>query len=246
MKTFKTLQTMNIAKVTLVAFMVAAFSFQTNAQTCSTTIKSKTGKVYSANPANIVTTATSNQVTVKIKKTAGRAETQVNVYINNVMQPNPIEYNNGTYIPSGWQTRTLSNVNGKTIKVKVVNQSVANTFSYSLKILGNSRSIASTGGLVDGTLIGQQNKTIYTNGSCTPKTQIIVRRRSGNARGNIRVWEKRNNGTWAFLSQYTTTLERGVNKKIFVVNSNKKLKVELRNVSVGNTIGYRMNALAKS
>jgi len=237
---------MKLTKITLVAFMFAAFSFQSNAQTCTTVIKSKTGKVYSANPANITATATSNQVTVKIKKTAGRAETQVNVYVDNVMQPNPINYDNGTYIPSGWQTRTLNNVNGKQIKVKVVNQSVANTFSYSLKIIGESRSIASTGGKVDGTLIGQQNKTIYTNGSCTSKTQIIVRRRSGNARGNIRVWEKRPNGSWAFLSQYTKTIEQGDDKKIFVVNSNKKLKVELRNVSVGNTIGYRMNALAKS
>lgn len=246
MKTSNTIQIMKALKVTLVVLFVSAFSMQVSAQTCSTTIKSKTGKVYSANPANITVTATSSQVTVKIKKTAGRAETQVNVYVDNVMQPNPIEYDNGTYIPSGWQTRTLNNVNGKQIKVKIVNQSVANTFSYSLKIVGESRSIATTGGKVDGTLVGQQNKTIYTNGSCTPKTQIIVRRRSGRARGNIRVWEKRNNGTWAFLGQYTKTIEQNEDKKIFVVNSNKKLKIELRNVSVGNTIGYRMNALAKS
>ncbi len=246
MKTSNTFQIMKNLKVTLVVLFVSVFAFQVNAQTCATTIKSKTGKVYSANPATITTTATSNQVTVKIRKTNGRAETQVNIYVDNVMQPNPIEYDNGTYIPPGWQTRTLNNVNGKQIKVKVVNQSVTNTFSYSLKIDGENRSVATTGGKVDGTLIGQQNKTIYTNGSCTPKTQIIVRRRSGRARGNIRVWEKRANGSWAFLNQYTTTLEQNDDKKIFVVNSNKQLKVELRNVSVVNTIGYRMNALAKN
>ena len=246
MKTSNTIQIMKSLKVTLIVLFVAVFSVQVNAQTCATTIKSKTGKVYSANPATITATATSNQVTVKIRKTKGRAETQVNIYVDNVMQPNPIEYDNGTYIPPGWQTRTLNNVNGKQIKVKVVNQSVGNTFSYSLKIDGENRSVATTGGKVDGTLIGQQNKTIYTNGSCTPKTQIIVRRRSGKARGNIRVWEKRANGTWAFLSQYTKTLEKNDDKKIFVVNSNKQLKIELRNVSVGNTIGYRMNALAKN
>ena len=246
MKTLKTTQIMKLSKLVLTIFTVTLFSMNVTAQTCATTLKSKTGKVYSANPATITTTASSDQVVVRIKKTAGRAETQVNIYINNVQQSNPIEYDNGTYIPSGWQTRTLNNVNGKTIKVKVVNQSVGNTFSYSLKIDGRKRSIASTGGKVDGTLIGQQNKTIYTNGSCTPKTQIIVRRRSGNARGNIRVWEKRSNGSWVRLDQYTTTLEQNQDKKIFVVNSNRKLKVELRNVSVGNTLGYRMNALAKN
>ncbi|MBL4663609.1 MAG: hypothetical protein JKY22_08660 [Flavobacteriaceae bacterium] len=246
MKILRNNQIMKLSRLVLTVFTVFLFSMNLSAQTCPTTLKSKTGKVYSANPATITTTATSNQVRIKIKKTAGRAETQVNIYINNVQQPNPIEYNNGTYIPSGWQTRTLNNVNGKTIKVKIVNQSVANTFSYSLKINGEKRSIASTGGPVDGILIGQQNKTIYTNGSCTAKTQIIVRRRSGNARGNIRVWEKRSNGTWVRLDQYNTTLEQNKSKKIFVVNSSRKLKIELRNVSVGNTLGYRMNALAKN
>ncbi len=74
---------------------------------------SKTGTVYSAIPGTMTATATSDQVTIKIRKTGGRAETQVNVYINNVMQSNPIEYDNGSYKPSGWQSRTLNNVNGK-------------------------------------------------------------------------------------------------------------------------------------
>lgn len=91
--------------------------------------------------------------------------------------------------------------------------------------------------------MGQTNKTIFTNSSCTGKSRIIVRRTNGQARGNIRVWEKRG-ASWALLNNHTYTFERNQDKKIFVVNSNRKLKVELRNVSVGNTLSYVMNALA--
>ena len=227
--------------ITLIALCAAPFT--TSAQTCSTTLTSKSGTVYSANPANITTTATSNQVTIKVRKTGGRAETQVNVYVNNVMQSNPIEYDNGTYIPSGWQTRTLNNVNGKQIKVKIVNQSVANTFKYEAKIDGKSSNITTTGDKVTGRLMGQTNKTIYTKASCTGKARIIVRRTDGKARGNIRVWQKVGN-SWSLMNNHTYTFEKNQDKKIFVVNSNKRLKVELRNVSVGNTISYVMNALA--
>ncbi len=246
MKTLNTKQIMNISKLALVAFIFSAFTFQMQAQSCATTLKSKSGKVYSANPATIKTTSSSNQVTVRMRKTAGKAETQVNFYIDGVQQSQVLEYDNGTYIPSGWQTRTFPNMNGKEIKVKIVNQSVANTFSYQLQINGERRSVASTGGPVDGNLVGQTNKTIYTNGSCTPNTRVIVRRRGGKARANIRVWEKRSNGTWRRLDQYNQTLEKNQNMKNFVVNSRRELKVELRNVSVGNTIKYRMNALASN
>ncbi len=232
-------------KVSIIITLLAlcAMPFATSAQTCSTVLQSKNGTVYSANPATITATATSNQVTIRVKKTGGRAETQVNVYVNNVMQPNPIEYDNGTYIPSGWQTRTLNNVNGKQIKIKIVNQSVANTFKYSAKIEGKSNNITTTGDKSTGRLLGQTNKTIYTKASCTGKARIIVRRTNGNARGNIRVWRK-NGSSWTLMNNHTYTLEKNQDKKIFVVNSNQQLKVELRNVSVGNTISYVMNALA--
>ncbi|GHC49640.1 hypothetical protein [Ulvibacter litoralis] len=239
MKTLNTLK----AKIFIVALIASAFTFQSNAQTCATTLTSKTGKVYSVNPANITTKATSDKVTIRIKKTAGKAETQVNIYVNNVMQQNKtIEFDNGKYT-TGYRTATLNNVKNKNIKVKVVNQSVGNTFSYKLKIDGASSSLASTGGKVVGSLVGQTNKTIYTNNSCTNKARIVVRRNSGKARGNIRVWEK-NGSSWSLLNQYNQTLEKSESQKVFTVNSNKPLKVELRNVSIGNNLGYTMNALA--
>jgi len=234
---------MKRVSILIALIALCAIPLNTIAQTCSTVLKSKNGTVYSANPAVINTVATSNQVTVKVKKTGGRAETQVNVYVDNVMQPNPIEYDNGTYIPSGWQTRTLNNVNGKQISVRIVNQSVANTFKYDAKIEGMSSNITTTGDKSTGRLMGQTNKTIYTNASCTGKARIIVRRTDGKARGNIRVWQK-NGNSWSLMNNHTYTFEKNQDKKIFVVNSNKQLKVELRNVSVGNTLSYVMNALA--
>ena len=234
---------MKKVSILIAVLALCAMPFTTIAQTCSRTLTSKSGTVYSANPGTLTTTATSDQVTIRIKKTGGRAETQVNVYVNNVMQSNPIEYDNGTYIPSGWQTRTLNEVNGKQIKVKIVNQSVANTFKYDAKIQGNSNNVTTTGSKVSGRLLGQTNKTIYTNPSCTGKARIIVRRTDGNARGNIRVWEK-NGSSWNLLNNHSYTFEKNQDKKIFVVNSNRKLKVELRNVSVGNNLHYIMNALA--
>jgi len=206
---------MKKVSILIAVLALCAMPFTTIAQTCSRTLTSKSGTVYSANPGTLTTTATSDQVTIRIKKTGGRAETQVNVYVNNVMQSNPIEYDNGTYIPSGWQTRTLNGVNGKQIKVKIVNQSVANTFKYDAKIQGNSNNVTTTGSKVSGRLLGQTNKTIYTNPSCTGKARIIVRRTDGNARGNIRVWEK-NGSSWNLLNNHSYTFEKNQDKKILL------------------------------
>ncbi len=243
----KSQQKNNFFKISFVLFMVTAFSFTLNAQTCNRLLKSKTGKVYSVNPGVVTVVAPDNQVEIKFRKTGGRAETQVNIYINNVQQPTQkIEYDNGPHIPSGWQRRTLNNVKGKTIKVQIVNQSAANTFDYELKIEGPSKNLTQDNRKYTGTLMGQMNKTMYTKASCTGKTRIIVRRTGGNARATIRVWEKRANGSWRRLTNFDQTFERDQpgNKKIFKVNSNKPLKVELRNISVGNKFKYILNALA--
>ncbi len=232
--------------VTLLLLIATAFSFTANGQTCNRLLKSKTGKVYSVSPGVVSVVAPDNSITVKIRKTAGRAETQVNFYIDNVQQPSKkIEYDNGPHIPSGWQSRTLTGVKNKTVKVEIVNQSVGNTFSYELKMTGPSKNLTRDNRKYTGTLMGQMNKTMYTKSSCTGKARIIVRRTGGNARATIRVWEKRSNGSWRSLNNFSQTFEKNQrgNKKIFVVNSNKELKVELRNISVGNRFEYILNAL---
>ena len=76
---------MKKVSILIAVLALCAMPFTTIAQTCSRTLTSKSGTVYSANPGTLTTTATSDQVTIRIKKTGGRAETQVNVYVNNVI-----------------------------------------------------------------------------------------------------------------------------------------------------------------
>jgi len=212
--------------------------------TCSATLKEKTGSVRAGIPAKIKVTPTSNSVTIKIKKTGGRAATQVSFYVNNTMRVHKTEqYVNGNYSEDEYRSITLGNVQNKEVRVEVVNQSVTNRFLYTMKIDGQTNVLSSTGGKLQGTLAPQQNKTIFSNASCTNTTRMIVRRRGGTARANIRVWEQLNNGTWRRMDQHTKTLEKDQDKKIFVVNSSNPLKLELRNVSVGNRLTYTLNAV---
>lgn len=253
--------TVNIQTISLVIVLLFAVTFEANSQMrkvvsrttttsnstfkgCSITLGNKTGEVFSVAPGILQARATSESVTVKVRKTGGRAETQVNIYVNGTLKrAKKIEFDNGNYTTQ-YKNRVLNNVKGKMIKVEIVNQSVANTFKYNAKILGFSKSIVKGGAApIKGVLLGQIKKSIETTGSCTGKTRVIVRRQSGQARGTIRVFEKSGAG-WSSTAIKSLTFERNENKKIFVINSNKRLKIELKNISVGNTFGYKMNALA--
>jgi len=253
---------LNIQTISLITILLFAVTFNANAQIrkgvsrtttstsnstfkgCPVTLANKTGEVFSVAPGIIQTRATSQRVTVKVKKTGGRAETQVNIYVDGVLRrAKKIEFDNGNYTTK-YKVRELGNVQGKMIKVEIVNQSVANTFRYKAKIEGFSKSIVKGGGApITGVVQGQVKKSIKTTGSCTGKTRVIVRRQSGQARGTIRVFEKSGSG-WSSTAIKSLTFERNENKKIFIVNSNKELKIELKNISVGNMLGYKMNALA--
>ncbi len=208
------------------------------AQTCPSTLESKSGKVFSANPGIVKATSNEDEVVVKVKKTDGRAETQVNIYVGGVFKAK-IEFDNGNYTTQ-WKTRTVTGAKNKEVKVEIVNQSVAHTFSYDARIEGSRRSLMTTGGPETGNLVGQTQKTVYSNGSCTGKAKVIVTRQSGNARGTVRIFEKQGN-SWNNNPAHSVTFEANENKKEILVNSNKDLKVELKNISVGNMLGYRLN-----
>ena len=232
------------ASLVLLGLLVTSNDLIAMDGSCSTTLKEKTGTVRAAVPARIKVTPTSNSVTIKIKKTGGRAATQVSFYVNNTMRVQKTEqYVNGNFTESQYRTITLNNVQNKEVKVEVVNQSVGNKFMYSMKIDGESNVLSSTGSKLQGTLVPQQNKTIFSNASCTNQTRMIVRRNGGKARANIRVWEQLSNGTWRRMDQHTKTLEKDQDKKIFIVNSSNPLKLELRNVSAANRLTYTLNAV---
>lgn len=230
-------------KLLLSAMLFVAATFTTTAQTCNKQIKSKTGKVYSAAPGVIeVSNIKGSSVTVKIKKTAGKAETQVNFYINGAMQPKVVNFDNGTYKNPKWTVRTFNNVQGKKLTVKVVNQSVANTFSYDCRIIGKTSNLLNGATRVTGNLAGNTKKTIYTKSGCTNKTKITIVQTSGKARATYRVWAKQANGQWSELLNKNGTIEKAEKSKTIIVNTNKQLKVEVKNVSIGNMFGYRITA----
>ncbi len=254
---------LKINSITLLTLILCVLSVSTNAQLtsikratnsstnsnfegCKQVLKSKTGVVYSAAPGILEKRATSNSVTIKVKKTAGRAETQVNIYVNGNLKLNKkIEFDNGNYT-TDYKTRVLNGVKGKLIKVEIVNQSVANTFSYKARIVGKRKTITNSGKAYTGFLIGQTKKTVNAKESCTGKVNVIVKRTSNKpaastARGEIRVWEKVGS-SWRKLGE-TKVLEKNQRKRLLTFNTNKKLKVELKNVSIGNTLEYKINVV---
>jgi len=242
-------------KISVAFILLAFFSYTVNAQAikkvkkfnspsssssfkgCNTNLVSKQGEVFSVNPGYLTTKATSDQVTVKVKKTGGRAKTTVNIYANNSLKKRII-FENGSYT-TPYKQRVLNNVKNKNIKVEIVNQSVGNTFKYNAVISGKRKNVMKSGKPVSGTLIGQGFKIANIDKSCTGKTKIIVRRTGGIARGTIRVLEVPSNRQLKSI-----TFERNDKKKEIIINSNKPLKVELKNVSVGNLLKYKINAFA--
>lgn len=254
-----------ISKILLATFFICAISFSTNAQVmkkkkikhgvttnnsnstnfkgCIQTLVKKSGEVFSVSPGILTVRATSHGVIVSIKKTGGRAETQVNIYVDGVLQQNRvIEFNNGDYT-SPYKSELIRGVKGKMIKVEIVNQSVANTFRYTAKITGKTNSLMPNLKPVTGMLMGQGFKNIITKKPCEGKTKIIIRRTAGKARATIRIFERKSNGTYA-KELKSVTFEKNKKIKVFTINSTKKLKIELKNISIGNTISYKINAIA--
>tara|TARA_R100000935_G_C2842059_1_gene171987 strand:+ start:31118 stop:31834 length:717 start_codon:yes stop_codon:yes gene_type:complete len=232
----------NTTKMLLLAIAIVAFGFSSAAQTCTSTIKSRSGTVMAGGPAKIEFRATANSVKIEVNKTDGKAKTTVNIYANGTFKDRII-FENGRDTPK--KSKTISGVDGKNIRVDIVNQSVANKFKYSFKAIASSQSITTNGGKLRGTLMGQQNKTLYTSGSCTSKTQILIWREGGRAAANVRVYEKIGN-QWRRLSQYDKLFAKTARDNHFTVNTNRELKVELRNVSIGNTLKYSMDARPKN
>ena len=231
----RTLQTVALAIV------MVCFGLNAQAQTCTSTLKSRTGTVMAGGPAKINFTATSNSIKVTIDKTGGKAKTTVNIYANGAFKDRII-FENGRDTPK--KSKTITGVSGKNIRVDIVNQSVANKFKYKMTATGSSSNLSKTGKQT-GKLMGQQKKTIYTNASCTNKTKVIIKRTSGKARGTVRVWKK-NGNSWTEYSSDTFERSQPGNQMVINVNTSRELKIELKNVSVGNTFGYSMEAKVRN
>ncbi len=235
MKTIKTILSLAI---------LLGLSYQVTAQTCPSLLREKNGTVYSPSPANFKETGVSNQTTIEIQKTDGRAKAEIYFYVDDVRQGGVMTFNSGNQ--RGFQRRTLNNTKNKEVKVKIYNRSVSNKFKYTAKIKGEKRSITEKGGPSQGMLVGQQKKSIKTNSPCTPKTEVIIKRRNGVARATIRVYRNLYGDNWTLLPQYSDLMEQQDTQRRFTVETSSRIKVELQNISVGNTFSYTMNALAKN
>ena len=229
-------QTMKVAK----RVNATAASASSPAPTCPVSMQSKRGKVYSVAPGLLTVRSKYKEVVVELKKTAGVARAQVNIYVNGSLKQK-MKFDAGNFTKT--KTRTLTNVKGKNIKVEIINQSVANTFSYSLKLKGKRRSLeALNGKAVTGMLLYNKTKTIFANASCSGRTKIIFKRTNGYAKVVMNVYESRNNGR-TYNSSPIRVMQVNGNEaeKVFTVNSGSKLKIVVKNVSNGKLVKYRIN-----
>ncbi len=228
-------------KTIILALAVLMVGITTNAQSCTSTLKTRSGTVMAGGPAKTTFTATSNSVRISVNKTGGKAKTTVNIYANGSFKDRMI-FENGRDTPT--KAKTITGVSGKSIRVDIVNQSVANKFKYSMKATGSTTNLA-IGGRKTGRLLGNQKKTLETNASCTNKTRVTIKRTSGRARGTVRVWRKVGN-SWVEHSSDTFERSQPRNEMVLTLNGNNKFKVELKNISIGNTFSYTMDARVRN
>lgn len=197
---------------------------------CSKVLKTRTGTVMAGGPAKTTLTPTGNSITVKVAKTSGRAQTIVNIYVNNVRK-SYIEFNNGNY--TNTKSKTISGVRGKSVRIEIVNQSVGNKFGYKLTVTGVTNNLGSG----NANLAGQGQKTITFSRACKNKVTIKLTRTGGRARANVFIYK---NGSKVYDGVIDKT-ENGFTK-VYSGANNATYKVVVKNVSVGNF--FKFTALA--
>ncbi|KPQ19235.1 MAG: hypothetical protein HLUCCX10_03410 [Algoriphagus marincola HL-49] len=230
----------------LVAFVVlSGVVHQASAQTCFAEMLSETGNVLSAKKGQVSVRSSADQAIVKVAKTGGRAKTDVRVYVDGQLRPSNLNFANGNYT-TDYRTLTLNNVQGKNIMVQVDNKSVGHTFSYSVKIEGETRSLMRPAGLQEDKVLVNQKKTYYTRATCGNRVRVLMREtKPARSYGKIEISEQQNNGSWTLLENHTATGDQ----KIFVVDSDRPLKIEISYGGPWNIPGvaayhYSINALS--
>jgi ribosomal protein S6E (S10) len=169
---------------TLILLLFAVETLQ--AQHCGmVTMYKSSGQVLSAKKGERSVNSTANRVQVKIRKTGGRAQTDVRVYVDGQLINTNLNFANGNYT-SDWRTHLLTNVMGKNIMVQVDNRSVGHTFSYDIELEGNTNSLMFQGEPYDWSIGGSNNRrTLSMRQSCTGRAKISITARK---RGNYSMW----------------------------------------------------------
>ncbi|MEM9823777.1 MAG: hypothetical protein AAF985_22020 [Bacteroidota bacterium] len=198
---------------------------------CTKTYASKSGTVLAAGPAKIKFKPEANSVTISVNKTGGRAQTIANIYVNNQYR-DKIEFSNGRYTRE--KSKTISGVKNKNVKVEIINQSVGNKFKYSMKAKGQAGSNLGTG---TGNPAPQAKKSVTFDRACKNRVNIKVERREGTARANVFIYH-------GSIKVDDGILDRNQPRINFSLSNstNKRYRVEVKNVSVGNRIKFRASA----
>ena len=197
---------------------------------CIAILESKTGTVYKNTSYTLNLKPDTEEITVAIKKTDGKAKAIIYIYVDGI-QKEIIEFEKGKTFLS--KSKSLKEIRHKNIKVEIVNQSAQDKFGYALTIKGITTSL----GKQEVKLLPLMKKTLYTDKACNEKINIKLIRKTGKAkttvyiyRGNTKVW----NGIW-MAGQHSI-------HKSFSESANKKYKVEVKNISSKEQISFSMTA----
>jgi hypothetical protein len=208
----------------------AANSLDNSFNGCIKTLKSRNGTVMAGGPAKTTFVSTAKDVTIVVTKTGGKAQTIVNIYVNNQKRTD-IVFNNGKDTPT--KRKIINNVQGKTIRIDIVNQSTANKFQYRLAAAGATNDL----GDMQGNLAGQGQKTTNLSSACTNQVRIVIRRTGGNARANVYVRLGNQTIKSEVFDKNQTTMTLNIPNA-----HNKDYSVLVKNVSVGNWFKFKMDA----
>lgn len=195
-KYFKTMTYITLQTVIAPTLIALIYPLSGNAQACTNSMLTETDTVLSAKKGQHSVYSSADKITNKIRKSGGRARTDVRVYVNRQLVNSNLDFSNGNYT-SNYRTKTLNNVKGKNIMVQTDNKSVCHTFRDKLIIEGETRSLMKPAVVQRGKLIGPGRKSdsYTTHATCGNKVRVVFRRTGGSGTSshvmaNLKISEK--------------------------------------------------------
>ncbi|MFC7358507.1 hypothetical protein ACFQO1_12470 [Jejudonia soesokkakensis] len=212
----------------------------TSEKLCRYVAADQKGKILAGNLIKIERKISNAAVTISVTKTEGESRATASIYIDEKFVDrlvfNPDDRDTTL-------TKNLSEVNGKTVRLEIINQSKSAFFVYSASIETNSNSLLEKGNQIKGILLGQTKKTITSFASCTNRASILINRTDGSARAAVKIW-KRNDKNWELLETKTFETLQPNNQLILNYNTSKPLKIEIKNISVKEKFKYHIDVVA--
>jgi len=232
-----------------ITVLLLFFSTTVNAQLCLREIFKREGTVYSAGPANMHFIATSKNVEIKFKKTAGKANAHLNIRYKRCAEcPEQSER-----IAFDWdealstKTIRLTDVKDRRIVMQLVNNaSAVRSISYKITATGRTPHLFSLKDNDDNIskrgahLYPQVQKTYYTVPSCKGKVKIIYMNGGGSAKAQFYIDEQGGQYGWTPID--SEIISTGYFERVY--ESDKVLRIRIKNNSVGHGLRFGLEAVA--